>query len=303
MSHIVAIDLGGTNTKFGLVTKDLKVVDTISIPTEGNLPPEEKLKQWLEIITKWQSSTPINLIGIGIPGPLDTEQGIILESPNLKNWVQFSFTDFFKKNLELDCYIENDGNCAALGEWAAEPVSDLVVLTLGTGVGSGVISNNSLVRGVGGLAVEAGHITIDINGPRCNCGKNGCLEVFVGGRALVSRYEVLTQKSNCTPFDIFKKAQEGEKTASDMIESWTQALAAGIGSLINVFNPKQVRLTGGVSSNFSQVEDKFSKFLLGQAFKHSIQYCEVVLAKQQNYAGLIGAALWAQQSHERRKMS
>jgi len=298
----LAIDLGGTNTKIALVDKDLRIVKELSVPTNGDAGPEANVLEWLALVKPWMEQNEVKVVGMGIPGPLDTDRGIILESPNLKKWEFFSFTQFIQKNLNIPCYIENDANCAALGEWSQQRVSDLVVLTLGTGLGSGVIANNRLLRGAGGLAVEAGHMTVDINGPDCMCGKKGCFEVYVGGYSFLTRFNKDGAKA-ATVQDIFKMSQMGDKKAQDAVRHWTFAMAVGIGNLINLFNPRKVILTGGMSQAFAQVKEEFSKMLPSQAFKHSVEYAEVEISNLQNQAGLIGAALWAQQKNERANLS
>jgi glucokinase len=298
-TYTLAIDLGGTNTKFALITKNHQVLKELTLATHSEAGPKAACQRWVNAISDWRNNYTIDLVGIGSPGPLDTVTGEILVTPNLKNWEHFSFTDFFKTQLGVPTFIENDGNCAALGEWSQDKsISDLVVLTLGTGIGCGVISGGKLVRGAFGWAVEAGHMTIDMKGPLCECGKRGCLEVFVGGAALVKRYNEKAPKKleTLTPQELFNRARLGEELALNLVHSWTEGLAIGIGNLLNLFNPTKVILTGGISPSFSFVEERFKKNLLTQAFVPSIKCTEIVVSKLQNKAGLLGAALWAQQN-------
>jgi glucokinase len=301
----LGIDLGGTFTKFGVFTKDLTLQEEMSLPTKPEWGAKIAVEKWAEALAPWFKKYPIDLIGIGSPGPLDAKKGMILETPNLKNWALFSFTGFFESRFSVKCVIENDANCAAYGEWVHLKIPNIIVLTLGTGVGSGIICEGQLLLGAGGLASEAGHMTIDRNGPPCNCGKRGCLEAFVGGASLVRRYNEKQTKpvDGITPHEIFKRASSGESLAQEFVKEWVQALAIGVGNLVNIFNPQKVLLTGGVSHAFTAHADEFRKILFAEAFKESLKWCDVAVSQMQDKAGLIGAAAWAQNIHERKNLS
>jgi glucokinase len=299
-SKTLAIDLGGTNTKLAVVSKDLKILDEMEMPTHGNLGVEAAMQRWLAAIEPWIKGQNIDLIGIGSPGPLDTEKGMILETPNLRGWARFSFSDFFKSKLGLPCFIENDANCSALGEWSQYSVDDLICITLGTGVGVGIIASGKLVRGTKGMASQGGHMTIDTNGPLCNCGKPGCWEAFAGADSLVRRYNERAQPKveKLTAHEIFNRARIGEGLATELIHEWTRAMAVAVGNLVNIFNPKKIVLTGGVSRSFHHIEGEFRRILVTQAFEDSLKCAEIVVSQLQNKAGLLGAAYsaasWAQ---------
>lgn len=295
--NLVAVDLGGTNTRVAIVSGS-EIVCQEAILTDVSHGPQRAAELWAETIKKWIPQYKPLAIGIGSPGPLDSSVGCILETPNLKSWAGFSFTQFLKDTLGLPCFLENDANCAALGEWSVNKVPDQVVLTLGTGVGSGVICDGKLLRGFKGMAVEAGHMSIDRNGPKCACGKRGCLEAFVGGASLIQLYESLSpSKEKVSPEEIFERAQKNEKLAKDLVHAWTQNLAIGIGNLVNIFNPHAVILTGGLSASFPKVEKDFNNFLITQAFHHVLQWNEVRVSQLQGKAGLIGAAVWAKNNY------
>ena len=271
------------------------------IATDTAAGPKAAAEKWLHETAAWRKDFQIEAMGIGSPGPLDCEKGMILETPNLKHWENISFTNFFKKNLGAPSFLENDANCAALGEWHHHKVDDLIVITLGTGVGTGVISSGKLIRGVRGFGVEAGHMTIDMNGPRCECGKFGCFEALVGARLLVARYN---QKSKTKIKDLdastlFAKAKatgkEADPIARDLAKLWTKALAVAVGNLVNIFNPTLISLAGGVSHAFKEYESEFHKILLTEAFDTSLKCVNVSVSEIQEKAGLYGAAVWAKQ--------
>lgn len=293
-SLILAIDLGGTNTKLALVCRDLKIKKEISVPTLGHLPPERAVESWMEAIQDWLSLHSIFVIGMGSPGPLDTKRGIILHTPNLPGWSGFSLAHAFKKYVKAPCFVENDAKCAALGEWSRHKISDMIVLTLGTGVGCGIITGGELLRGPKGIGSEAGHMTIDQNGPLCNCGKRGCLEAFVGAYAFVSLYNSKASQKVSSPEEIFALADEGKSPAIEIRDLWVRALAVGVGNLINIFNPRLIVLTGGVSRSFDKISASFGEILLTQAFEDSVKWTKVVVSRLQQKSGLLGAALQAQ---------
>jgi glucokinase len=298
----LAIDLGGTNAKLGLISDDYQILREKSIPTEAKLGPENSVNKWAQILKEWQSEFEVDLVGIGSPGPLDSDKGIILNTPNLESWANFPLCALVTEKTGLPCFIENDANCAALGEWVFNKVPYFVMITLGTGVGSGVIDNGHLVRGVKGLAVEAGHMVIDRNGPVCGCGRTGDFEAWVGGRSLVNQYNEKSSNkiAELHSKDVFDRAKNKDPIAEELIENWILHLAVGIGNIINLFNPTQVILTGGLSAAFPEVESRFNKIFLHEAFKPSLNYCQIVVSQLQERAGIFGAALWARQQHERR---
>jgi glucokinase len=299
----LAIDLGGTNAKLGVISEDYKILAEKMIPTDAKKGPEHSVKNWVAILKTWQRDYDINLVGIGSPGPLDSDTGVILNTPNLESWENFPLCALVTKETGLPCFIENDANCAALGEWIFNKIPNFVMVTLGTGVGSGVIDAGNLVRGVKGLAVEAGHMVIDRQGPLCPCGRKGDLEAWVGGRSFVAQYNERSQNKipELASKEVFERAKNKDTIAMELVESWILHLAIGIGNLVNLFNPTQIILTGGMSAAFPELEERFNKIFLHEAFKPSLNYCEIVVSQLQERAGIFGAALWARQQHERRK--
>jgi glucokinase len=300
--HTVAIDLGGTNTKLGLLNENMELVTTQTVPTEAKRGLEAALNRWVLVIEGWKNSYSLDAIGIGSPGPLDSTTGFILKTPNLPQWESFSITEFLKTKTGLPAFIENDANCAAYGEYSKNKIDDLVLVTLGTGVGTGVISRGHLVRGVRDLGVEAGHMVIDSNGPLCGCGRRGCLEAFVGGRLFVQRYND-SSKIKIPELEarrVFELAKTGDAIAEKLVATWIQALAIGVGNLVNIFNPSKVILSGGLSAVYHEIKQQFQEILVREAFEPSLKYCEVVVSELQERAGILGAGLWArQQIHSR----
>jgi len=297
----LAIDLGGTNTKMGLVDSDLNLIAEKSILTLGKLGPEQATAQWISTALEWKKNHSLDLIGIGSPGPLDSDKGIILTTPNLSSWANFPITKTLSDKLGVPCFIENDANCAVLGEFAQCKIPDLVMITLGTGVGCGVISDGNLIRGVKGLGVEAGHTVIDPNGPLCGCGRHGCLEAFVGGRLFVAKYNEKSKDKipELHAHLIFERAKKGDAIAQDLVYSWTKHLAIGVGNFINIFNPSRVTLTGGLSAAYHEIKTTFNEILLRESFEPSLKCCEVVVSQLQERAAILGAAIWARQQNSR----
>ncbi|MCC6276853.1 MAG: ROK family protein [Oligoflexia bacterium] len=289
---ILAIDLGGTLTKLGLFSPELKLLKKTSLPTEVEWGPKQAIQKWIELALNWSTHFQIAAIGIASPGPLDTKKGCILETPNLEGWENVSFTKSLSKALRTEAIIENDANLAGYAEWKKSRHNDVVTLTLGTGVGSGVVLGGQLLLGCG-LATELGHMTIDQNGPVCACGKRGCLEVFVGGRGLLKNYLERGGRASSVK-EVFASAASDESLAQELIAQWTKALAIGVGNILNIFNPREVVLAGGLSGSFPQVKNEFQKILITQSFKESLKWCEVRKSRLDDNSGLLGAASWAQ---------
>lgn len=297
--YYLAIDLGGTNTKIGLVEKTHGLVQQKNVSTVVSEGPARAVDLWLQAAQEWTTAYKIQACGIGSPGPLDTKTGKIEETPNLPGWGGYSFTDAISSRLKIPCYFDKDATVACLGEWkygSGRGLDHIIVVTLGTGIGSGVITHGQLLTGSRGFAPEIGHMVINFDGPRCNCGRNGCLEAYTGAIATVRRYQEVSQTSSetITIKDIFQRAQSGESAATLITNQWIHALAVGIGSMINIFNPQRVILTGGVSKAWTYVEKDFQKILLNEAFASSVKCVEVVQSQLGNDSALLGAAYLAQ---------
>ena len=291
----LGIDVGGTSVKYGVLS-NLKLIDRGSIPTPKD--PQDFGRELCDIVRKMTERYPseIRSIGVGVPGFLNQSDGSILNCTNL-SLDGFPLMECLRRVSDLPIYLENDANCAALGEYTVNPRKprNMILLTLGTGVGGGLILNGSLYSGSHGQAGELGHITVEVNGRNCPCGKKGCLEQYASATALVSdalHYDYKTDgilseavKSAPDKIDarvIFAAIRKGDRDAKKILDRYCSYLGAGIESFVEVFDPDEVVLAGGITNESD---------LLGEALNHYITgRCPVYFAVLKSDAGLLGAA-------------
>ena len=309
---IVGVDLGGTTTKLAFITNDGEIVTKWEIPTdntnEGKNITNNIAKAIEEKLTEL-SQTKDNLLGIGMgaPGPVNYEKGIVLNVVNLGWPNNYPLKESLETATSLPAAIENDANCAALGEmWmgAGEGAKDLVCVTLGTGVGGGVIAGGRVVQGINGAAGEIGHITaIPSGGGQCNCGKTGCLETVASATGIVrlARIELakgleselsakVAEYSTFTAKDVFDAARNNDGVAQSVLNEVTFHLGFVLASIANTLNPEKIVLGGGVSRAgdilLNPVKNNFEKY----AFSAVRDSTKIALATLGNDAGVLGAA-------------
>ncbi|MBX9767037.1 MAG: ROK family protein, partial [Bdellovibrionales bacterium] len=247
MKSILGVDLGGTNTKIGIVREDGTLLQSTSIPTLAEESPVSWIDRIQTAIAPWKQS--ISAIGVGAPGPLEVSTGTILAAPNLPTFMGFAMKAEFEKRFQTTCLVENDANCAALAEMhfgTHKSARDLVVLTLGTGVGSGVVSNGKLVTGVGGFATEIGHMIIDLHHKDQDLFVKGSLESYVGAALSIQRFCQTTGEDPKTTSveSLFLRARQSDPKGLEFLEDWCRALAIGIGNCFLIFNPEILIVSG-----------------------------------------------------------
>ena len=306
---IAGIDLGGTTTKIAFITNSGDIVHKWEIPTDNSNEGQnitsniakaidEKLSQIGETKEKLMG------IGMGAPGPVDYETGIILNVVNLGWKDNYPLKDSLEEATSLPAAVENDANCAALGEmWsgAGNGAKDLVCVTLGTGVGGGVIANGNIIQGINGAAGEIGHITvIPSGGAPCNCGKTGCLETVASATGIVRLAEEAVKNSSSssklgelpriTAKDVFDAARDNDQLAQKVLNEVSFHLGLALANIGNTLNPDKIVLGGGVSKAgnilLNSVKENFEKF----AFPAVRNSTEIDLATLGNDAGVLGAA-------------
>jgi len=297
MKNAVGIDVGGTFTKIGLVTPKGEIVRSVQIPTMPSQGPESFVRRAAAIVKGWSYSS----IGLGLAGGVDAKTGTLLFVPNLKGWTGFSFKKAFKKALNADIAVDNDANVAVWGGYkvALKGRGDTVIgVTLGTGVGGGLVINGRVHRGATGSAGEIGHLTLELNGPRCACGRRGCLEAYAGTAGILRRARALMKR---VPFPLTPKAVADAALAGDRgaLKVWDEVgtrLGQGLASLTLVLNPDAILILGGVARAGRLVLDPVKKVFAAQTFKEPFR--KVVLsAPADRDWGVVGSALL---SRERR---
>lgn len=293
---IIGIDIGGTNVKIGVLDRSGNIKKTSSFSTHKEKGVKDVLRRLflnVDNIIK-DSSVKLKGIGVGCPGPLDDKKGIIISPPNLPDWHGLKLKEILKKRYGCRVVVENDANCAALGEFikgAGKPYDNIVLLTLGTGIGSGVIADKKLLRGRG-FAAELGHVSLNPKGPKCKCGRRGCLEAYSSATAMISRARQLKVKltnKNITAEALFGEAKKGNKKAKRVVDEAIFYLAAAIGNFANAYNPEAVILSGGIIKAGPYLFNNIRKELNKQALPVMLKGLKVLPAKLGQKAGVIGA--------------
>lgn len=304
----IGIDLGGTSVKVGVVDEKGNLLTHAEFPTHGE-GPEPVIGRMVETAhevtaqsgTSWEQ---VIGIGVGLPGFLDLERGVIKRLTNLP-WENVPIVERLEALCKRPVLIDNDANVAALGEaWsgAGAGVDDMVAITLGTGVGGGVIAGGRLIHGVSNAAGEIGHVCVEPGGARCGCGQRGCLETISSATGIVrlaketierGETTVLAQTAQggrLTARDVFQAAERGDAVASRVVRTAVDALARVMAMITVVLNPARFVIGGGVAQAgdtlFAPLEAAYRKHVLPSAAED----VNIVPAKLGNYAGIIGAA-------------
>lgn len=245
-------------------------------------------------------------VGIGSPGPLDRASGLVLETPNL-GWTNFPLRDLVSNLTNLPATLDNDANCATYGEWwqgAGRDAHTLVGLTLGTGIGGGLVVDGEIHHGASDAAGEFGHMTIDTTGRKCKCGNYGCLEAYASGPNIAARAvegldagieSVLTDLvegslEEITAATVYEAVVLGDAFAHEVMRETAKVLGVGIANLINALNPDAVVIAGGVTRAGEHLFEPLNKEVRRRAFRSAVQACRILPAALPETAGVIGAA-------------
>lgn len=311
--YYLGVDLGGTTIKVGLVNEQYQILQSISGPTGRERNSEEVLKDMAMLcleIMKLQGITEkeIHSIGIGSPGIASPGEGMILSASNL-NFNHVNVREEIQKYINTDVFVENDANCAALGEvicGAAKGESNVVVVTLGTGVGGGIVTEGRINRGSFFGAGEIGHQVICYeNGVPCGCGRKGCWEQYASATALIRQAKAAVEKvpesmilslakekklDNINAKVIFDAAQAGDQVAQDVLERYFKYIACGITNIINILDPGMIVLGGGMSAQKEYLSDPVTKYVEEEMYGKLSLKTKIKAAALGNDAGIIGAA-------------
>jgi glucokinase len=311
---VLGIDIGGTNLVVGSIAEDGSALHALeSQPTHAEAGQSDVLdrlialaQRVIERTKKEVKGAEIIGVGVGAPGPLDTKSGVVLLTPNL-GWVNLPLRQIIHQRLGLPAALDNDANCAALGEWwmgAARGARNAIGITIGTGIGGGIIVDGKLYHGASDCAGEIGHTTIDTEGRRCKCGNYGCLEAYASGpniaqRAVeelkagaVSRLPdyVSGDLSRVTAQTVYQAAHDGDDLALEVVNDTAKFLGAGIANLLNVFNPEVVVVCGGVTLAGDHLFVPLRREVARRAFKPAVNVCRIVPCELSGTAGVYGAA-------------
>lgn len=313
---IVGLDIGGTNMVVGLVPfgggppRGLRKLATR--PERGGEDVVERAGQAIvesiaEVLEREGGDRSSVLgVGIGSPGPLNRRTGTVLETPNL-GWADFPLRDLVAAQVDLPATLDNDANCATYGEWwlgAGRGTSTLVGLTLGTGIGGGLVMNGEIHHGASDAAGEFGHTTIDSTGRKCKCGNYGCLEAYASGPNIAARAiegleagaeSVLVELvggalQEITAATVYEGVVLGDSYAHEVMTETAKFLGVGVANLINGLNPDAVVIAGGVTRAGDHLFVPLRKEVRRRAFHSAVEACRIVPAALPETAGVIGAA-------------
>jgi len=312
---VIGIDLGGTFIKAALVNSRGRVLARMKRPTEAGMGRERVVDNVFSIIRTLKAISRslggISALGMGVPGVIDFRRGVISTSPNLPGWENIPIHKLLSRRIGMPLYLENDANAAALGEkWmgAGKDVQDFCFITLGTGVGGGLVLDGRIWHGPDGTAGEVGHMTIDPDGPRCGCGNRGCLEMYASTKALQrmirqalssgkrSRFFGQIRDKEISGDVIHRAAKEGDRVSREAFTRMGVALGIGIASLVNLLNLEKVVLGGGLSAAWKFFSPALREEVEARAFAAPVRRLRIVRATAGEDAGVLGAAYIAWQS-------
>lgn len=309
----IGVDLGGTNIAVGVVSDDLKIIGRGKVKTKAPRPAEEifddiALAVEMAVKDAGISMDDVVSVGVGTPGSVNKDNGYIEFSNNLE-FNQVPAKEMLEARIGKPIYLENDANCAALGEAIAgvgKGVGNFVAVTLGTGVGSGIIVNGKIVSGVNYTGGEMGHTVIMVNGKQCNCGRKGCWEQYASATALISQTKeaMLENKvskmwqlcngsvDNASGRTAFDAMRLGDEAAQKVVDNYIYYVSVGVTNIINTFQPEFVCVGGGVSHEGETLLAPLRKYVENERYSiYASKQTKVVAAELGNDAGIFGAAL------------
>jgi glucokinase len=311
---IVGVDVGGTTTAAGLVTRDGEVIVDASAPTRADeRDPLETIVSLIAEITgrAGRAAGVIAAVGVGVPGPVDADRGIVGEPvTHVPELAGRPLAAELGDRIGLPVVVDNDVNALALGEamlGAARGARSLVVLSAGTGIGAGIVLEGRLVRGAAGFGGELGHVPVKFDGPRCWCGLRGCLAFYASGRGIAdiarsrvgggARTTLLEAAGGdtaaITAALVFGAAQEGDALAGSIVDEACQALGAMMGTIVNGLNPEVLIVTGGVVESFARLEAKILSAAGEYAFPRALAATRIEIVPGDKRASVRGAAALA----------
>ncbi len=305
-NHVLAADVGGTNTRMAVVTDEGEILTLLKKSTRCKEGRDEMVKFLVSLAreTIEESQLPTEKIcgmGIGFPGPLDAESGIIFNPPNLTGWDNVPLKDILEEELKMPVSVENDANSAALGEWwkgAGTGTNSMVCITLGTGVGGGIILDGRVWHGASCIAGEIGHTTVIRNGIKCTCGNKGCLEAYASSRGIIERVNIaLSEKNDKDKFQpitelkqLDQLVMQGNEIILDVINETGVIVGIAVANLANLLNPEMVVLFGGVTNLGENLITPLKEEVKKRAFKKATESLRIEVAKLGDNSGILGAA-------------
>lgn len=301
--YAIGLDLGGTSVKYGICNQSGQIIREFHRPSRADQPVETIVQNLQDACREAldfarQQDLTIHVIGMGTPGSVDVERGYLKgNTPNFAFWRDVEIKKELERALSLPVWVDNDANVMAYGETrygAGKGYSHAVCVTLGTGIGGGIIIGNQLFRGSNYSGAEIGHMSIKYDGLKCRCGGTGCWELYASATAMISYYNELNPPAPASnTLEIFEAYHRGETIARLVVEREIRLAAVGMVNLINIFNPRVIIIGGGVSEAGDWFIERIEEEALLHAMKPAIEELRIVRAQLGNKAGWLGAAAFA----------
>ncbi|MEG0894704.1 MAG: ROK family protein [Oscillospiraceae bacterium] len=311
--YYIGIDLGGTNIVAGVLDENYQIINKVKVKTNLPRSAEDIINDMAKVATMAVSNCNITFddiewIGVGTPGIANQQTGIVEFSGNL-DWHNVPLCQMLSDRLNKKIYMENDANAAAYGEYVAGSAKDAnisIMITLGTGVGGGLIINNSIYHGFNFAGAEMGHIVINVDGRQCSCGRKGCLETYASATGLiVSTKEAMQQNKNSLMWNLchndisnvngvtaFDAMHKGDLSAKKVVDDYIKYLGCGIANFINIFQPDILSIGGGICNEGDNLLTPLKEYVAKEIYtRNSKNNTKIVTASLGNDAGIIGAAL------------
>ncbi|MDP2653512.1 MAG: ROK family protein [Candidatus Omnitrophota bacterium] len=306
--YVIGIDVGGTNVKLGIAGPSARIIARSLLNTKSFISHKSRLIAAIMAGVRalagqaGVSFRDIAGIGIGLPGLVDFDKGLVIFLPNIPGWRKVPLKRMIQNELGLPVFLENDVNLITLGEWqygAGKGTRNMLCMTLGTGVGGGLILDGRLYRGEGFVAGEIGHMPLNETGPACNCGGYGCFERSVGNLALLKKAAVIFRNKNITLEEITRRAKAGERRSIAFWEDFAGHLGNGLVGVVNLLNPRRIVIGGGVANCPGFVFRIVKEILRERAMRVQASMVDVVRASLGNDAGILGAQVLVRSGGER----
>lgn len=296
--YVLGIDVGGTNVKLGLVDTQGKILSLDSFSTTAHTQNKNRLiDAMIAAVRRILTENEVSLrqvvgIGMGLPGLVDVDKGKVIFLPNIPGWRDVPLKKIFEAKLKVRTLIENDVNLITLGEWkfgAGCGYKNLICITLGTGVGSGLVLDGALYRGEGFAAGELGHVPLNEEGPACNCGGYGCFERYVGNTTLQSVAAEIFKRDDIRLEEVSALAAQGDKKALGFWEDVGIRIGNGLVGVVNMLNPRCIIVGGGVANSDRFLFPAITKTVRSRAMQVQGKMFKIVKAQLGNQAGIVGA--------------
>lgn len=311
--YAIGVDLGGANLRVVVVNLESNVVARIRKKTNASEGRDKVFRRMIDAIYEAIELSKIGKdkikgIGVGIAGLINHEEGVCLYCPNIEGWENVPVKRLIEEEFAIDTSVEDSSRAMALAEhWSgvARGIDNFIFINVGVGIGCGIFIHGKLYRGVGGIAGEFGHITIDETGPRCNCGNHGCLETLASGPAISRRAReaigegvvTLIEKlaegnlANITPEIVVEAVRRGDKLAFNIMEETGEHLGTGIADIINIFNPELIVIGAGVSQAGDILLEPLKRTVKARALQLSSSMVDIKVSQLGDNAGAMGAAI------------